>query len=896
VTSAPATSAQNAAAESDGWGGLASVQIATDTLSVAVDAARTNAPAGLSVDELNGIYSGYYQTWNQLPGNSGGSADAIIPELPSPGTPFYPQFLDDIGNPTLGSDVQVVNADDPTAIAGASDPADAIVPFSTALASLYASGYFPDPNAPYPGSPDRPGIRLLAAGAIAPDGDLTYQGIHGIYVVFRQSDAASTTPWQPGGTENWADTLFLSSGVTTPYYDTAAAQADLLAAGLTPAYYPVGAANPNPDEIGTQPAVAPANLNDVLVATGDSVTSAQNQYVSGIPGTLAIPGVPPGPPCPNISADQRRMTGDDGRFSYAGRYFGMSGTAIQYWNFARTGYGTGDMLNKNPPPDACGNAWTGDALAGGVKSPADSAAAVIKAARAAGYNAYYVTTGGVNNTNWTTALGGLAVCRAWADATTILSRYSKYLRGAVTATFKWGFNGEQGIFPKGSTCSLTVAYPGGTSIWTQKVPKYDGLAGVACSKKPGGPELSCVNADATTIVNKELTAGADKVVWMQYYDMTLANVDVGPLLWAYLKSVGYFAGVLPAQPPRYLVPLLDPIWQSAAKNFIDQLNVAIFNGLNSAASPKVKMGYPAIISSRDIQATGIGGSPHPDEAGQQNMAIQLRTVLSQLPLPARPAARGAITEYSLPQGSQPTCIGYGSDGNLWVSEPMSGRIAVVSVNGNSVQLFLQRANIINPATGTQTINNTGPAGITAGPDGNMWLAEKGAGVVAKISPSGAVTEIPLPAKGSGPTGIVADAGSLWVTETKASKLAKITPATGAVIEYPLPGSPAGLTVDANGHLWVTEPGTSQVAEVNPANGKIIAQANLPAGSAPNAIALGSDGNLWVTEPGIAKVAVIKAATAAVTAQVALPAGANPAGITRCPFTGSLSDTPMLAGV
>ena len=43
----------------------------------------TNAPAGgLSVAELLGIYTGIYTTWNQLPGNSSGSTDTIIPVIP----------------------------------------------------------------------------------------------------------------------------------------------------------------------------------------------------------------------------------------------------------------------------------------------------------------------------------------------------------------------------------------------------------------------------------------------------------------------------------------------------------------------------------------------------------------------------------------------------------------------------------------------------------------------------------------------------------------------------------------------------------------------------------------------------------------------------------------------
>jgi hypothetical protein len=52
---------------------------------IAVDSTATNAPAGLSAADLFGIYTGTYTTWNQLPGNSGGSTDTIIPLIPPSG-------------------------------------------------------------------------------------------------------------------------------------------------------------------------------------------------------------------------------------------------------------------------------------------------------------------------------------------------------------------------------------------------------------------------------------------------------------------------------------------------------------------------------------------------------------------------------------------------------------------------------------------------------------------------------------------------------------------------------------------------------------------------------------------------------------------------------------------
>jgi len=63
-----------------------------------------------------------------------------------------------------------------------------------------------------------PGVSLLS-GYSSPVTD---------YVIFRQSDAALSTPFEPGGTQNWVQTLF--SG-TRPFVDTSGGQALLAASG-----------------------------------------------------------------------------------------------------------------------------------------------------------------------------------------------------------------------------------------------------------------------------------------------------------------------------------------------------------------------------------------------------------------------------------------------------------------------------------------------------------------------------------------------------------------------------------------------------------------------------------------------------------------------------------------
>ena len=43
-----------------------------------------------------------------------------------------------------------------------------------------------------------------------------------------------------------------------------------------------------------------------------------------------------------------------------------------------------------------------------------------------------------------------------------------------------------------------------------------------------------------------------------------------------------------------------------------------------------------------------------------------------------------------------------------------------------------------------------PAGIAAGPDGNLWFTEVDANKIGRITPAGVVTEFPIPTAGSVP--------------------------------------------------------------------------------------------------------------------------------------------------
>ena len=64
----------------------------------------------------------------------------------------------------------------------------------------------------------------------------------------------------------------------------------------------------------------------------------------------------------------------------------------------------------------------------------------------------------------------------------------------------------------------------------------------------------------------------------------------------------------------------------------------------------------------------------------------------------------------------------------------------------------------------------GPSGITVGPDGNIWFTEFLNGTVGRITPSGIMTEFPLPSFRA-VSGIAAGPdGNLWLTEQSSPDL------------------------------------------------------------------------------------------------------------------------------
>lgn len=158
--------------------------------------------------------------------------------------------------------------------------------------------------------------------------------------------------------------------------------------------------------------------------------------------------------------------------------------------------------------------------------------------------------------------------------------------------------------------------------------------------------------------------------------------------------------------------------------------------------------------------------------------------------------------------------------------------------------------------------NSSPEGMTAGPDGNIWFAENfntgvdRAGIIARITSAGALTEFQIPDQGSQhvhPTFVTTGSdGKIWFAAYDQSNgvyVGSVTTSGSAFSVYPFTvgASIRGLTGGPDGNLWVTSAGCRcpAVSKVS-TSGVVLGTVFVP--KDPGVIITGPDNNLWVVEP------------------------------------------------
>lgn len=155
-------------------------------------------------------------------------------------------------------------------------------------------------------------------------------------------------------------------------------------------------------------------------------------------------------------------------------------------------------------------------------------------------------------------------------------------------------------------------------------------------------------------------------------------------------------------------------------------------------------------------------------------------------------------------------IAAGTDGNLWVADfgseavyrittagiatkfPAGGGTQGVAAGANGQVAFTQQGTPpytigrITTVVETTPVPGTDPFGITFGADGAYWAAQFATNSLARVTATGALTTLALPA-GSGPRQIAPGPGdTLWVTLDTAEKVARVSGVSPAPAPTPTP--------------------------------------------------------------------------------------------------------------
>ena len=170
------------------------------------------------------------------------------------------------------------------------------------------------------------------------------------------------------------------------------------------------------------------------------------------------------------------------------------------------------------------------------------------------------------------------------------------------------------------------------------------------------------------------------------------------------------------------------------------------------------------------------------------------------------------TTVMVPQGAAYLFVILGDD---YYSDNAGQNLAVqIATGGHGLGL---QVNIVS------TTNAFGPAGMTLGPDGNVWFAATNQSNLINVTPAGQFAAFPVPNQGNALFLTAGPDGNIWYTDNLLNTIGRLTLSSGTVTEFPTPTAGSGPWGIATGPtvLSIPAPPTSVTAAPNAGGAPVI---------------------------------------------------------------------------
>lgn len=196
--------------------------------------------------------------------------------------------------------------------------------------------------------------------------------------------------------------------------------------------------------------------------------------------------------------------------------------------------------------------------------------------------------------------------------------------------------------------------------------------------------------------------------------------------------------------------------------------------------------------------------------------------------------------YYYPNSASPAFndITPGPDGALWIADSGDGLILRMTTTGTFTHF---------------SPGNFSPLNITSGPDGALWFTEVGfeSADIGRITTAGTITTFTKGLTSASLQDITTGPdGALWFTEPQSDTIGRIT-THGRIKEFSkgiTPGSkPYSIITGPDGALWFTEMNGRRIDRITTSGEVTEYSHGITGNEVPNDLAVGSDGAIWFTE-------------------------------------------------